>query len=74
MASGVYPENQQEINTLEDFGLIGRHAYSLLACAVVKDREGNLVKLVKVRNPWGNFEWKGNWSDESECWTEEAKK
>jgi len=28
---------------------------------------------VKIRNPWGSFEWKGDWSDNSQVWTEEAK-
>ena len=35
--------------------------------------EGEKVKIIKLRNPWGGFEWKGDWSDYSECWTEEAK-
>ena len=26
-------------------------------------------KLVKLRNPWGNKEWKGDWSDKSPKWT-----
>ena len=29
---------------------------------------------MKLRNPWGSFEWKGDWSDNSECWTDQAKK
>ena len=36
-------------------------------------KDGEDVKLVKLRNPWGSFEWKGDWSEESELWTEEIK-
>ena len=28
---------------------------------------------MKLRNPWGSFEWKGDWSDNSDCWTPELK-
>jgi hypothetical protein len=30
-------------------------------------------KLIQLRNPWGETEWKGDWSDQSEKWTPEAK-
>jgi calpain-15 len=30
--------------------------------------------IVKVRNPWGNKEWKGDWSFGSNNWTPELKK
>ena len=26
-----------------------------------------------MRNPWGNFEWQGDWGDKSDCWTPELK-
>lgn len=29
----------------------------------------HVEKLVKLRNPWGKGEWKGDWSDESYKWT-----
>jgi hypothetical protein len=55
-------------------GLVGSHAYSLLAALTVKDRYGRDVRLVKLRNPWGQGEWKGAWSDASADWTPELKR
>lgn len=28
---------------------------------------------MKIRNPWGHDEWKGDYSDESYLWTESLK-
>ena len=39
-------------------GLVTQHAYSLLDAQVTD--EG--VRLVKLRNPWSRFAWKGRWS------------
>lgn len=39
------------------------------------DAYGDNVKLVKMRNPWGTSgEWKGDWSDKSDCWTPDLRK
>lgn len=47
-----------------DDGLVERHAYSLLSAY-----EDESIKLVCLRNPWGNeIEWNGDWSDESHMW------
>ncbi|KAK7031845.1 calpain catalytic domain-containing protein [Favolaschia claudopus] len=46
-------------------GLIGGHAYSVLRAV-----EYNGKRFVVLRNPWGDSEWTGRWSDGSKEWTE----
>jgi len=31
-------------------------------------------KLLNVRNPWGSFEWDGDWADNSPLWTNDMKR
>merc|ERR1712216_778698 len=50
-------------------GLISGHAYSLITVRSVKTKEGKVLKLCKVRNPHGETEWQGRWSDKSDMWT-----
>ena len=54
-------------------GLIPAHAYSLIQVKEINTRDGKNIKLLNIRNPWGNFEWNGDWSDMSPLWTEEMK-
>lgn len=57
---------------LEEMGLIGFHSYGILDVREVMTDEGN-ERLIKLRNPWGDFEWTGDWSDQSANWTDELK-
>ena len=49
-------------------GLVPGHAYS-----VIQVREAMGHRLLNIRNPWGDLEWAGSWSDQSPLWTEEMK-
>uniref|UniRef100_A0A3Q2DV95 Calpain 2, (m/II) large subunit b n=1 Tax=Cyprinodon variegatus TaxID=28743 RepID=A0A3Q2DV95_CYPVA len=47
--------------------LVKGHAYSLTGAVEVNYR-GRQEKLVRMRNPWGQVEWTGPWSDGSSEW------
>jgi hypothetical protein len=47
-------------------GIVPGHAYTLLDAIEV-----NGIRLLNLRNPWGQFEWQGDWSDKSDLWTDE---
>eukprot|EP00736_Rhodelphis_marinus_P002744 Rmarinus@m.9918 len=48
-------------------GILQGHAYGLLDLQVISD-----VRLLRVRNPWGQREWTGPWSDNSPEWTDDV--
>ena len=50
-------------------GIEDNHAYSILRAVNYKNN-----RLLLVKNPWGETEWNGPWSDGSSEWTSEALK
>jgi len=56
-----------------DSGLVAGHAYAVLQVKEVKSKG---LKLLQLRNPWGEggMEWNGDWSDNSPLWTAEIKR
>nr|XP_034968179.1 calpain-3 isoform X1 [Zootoca vivipara] len=48
-------------------GLVTGHAYSVTAVEEITFK-GDKLKLVRLRNPWGQVEWNGAWSDNSDEW------
>lgn len=67
--SGVYAclwllsvKSQADVEAKLDSGLVKGHAYSVTGAHTVKYKGKNL-QLVRIRNPWGQKEWNGDWSD-----------
>ena len=59
-----------DAETLQSVGLLHGHAYSLLQ--TFKQKKTGL-RLVQLKNPWGSFEWCGEYSDDSPLWTKKLK-
>uniref|UniRef100_A0A7N6A1R7 Calpain-3 n=1 Tax=Anabas testudineus TaxID=64144 RepID=A0A7N6A1R7_ANATE len=55
-------------------GLVKGHAYSVTAVEECKpsQQKDSKVRLVRLRNPWGQVEWNGPWSDNSGEWLGKA--
>jgi len=68
--SGGSEEGQDLISSL---GLVGLHAYAIIDAQTVQTARGP-VNLIMIRNPWGQGEWTGDWSDNSSKWTPAIKK
>ena len=54
--------------SIRELGLLPGHAYLIKAL-----READGMKFIKIRNPWGNHEWLGPYSDCSDKWTPKLK-
>lgn len=48
-------------------GMVPNHSYVITGVEEVPYRHQS-ARLVRVRNPWGDTEWQGAWSDGSEDW------
>ena len=49
-------------------GIVFGHAYSILDL-----KSAGNIKLLQIRNPWGQGEWNGAYSDKSDKWTTRLK-
>ena len=52
-------------------GLEANHAYSVLDVRCLETETS--VRLIRLRNPWGKFSWKGNWSDNDVIWKSKSR-
>lgn len=62
------------VESLLKEGIATSHAYSLLDAREIKDSRGRPRRIVQIRNPWGKYEWNGEFSDQSPSWTPELKR
>ncbi|XP_026821401.1 calpain-A-like [Rhopalosiphum maidis] len=51
-------------------GLHEGHAYSItkITSISIENKKNGTISLIRLRNPWGENEWNGPWSDESVEW------
>ena len=66
MGAGSHSGSDADINA---YGIVQGHAYAILDCIQVDP----YTRLVQLKNPWGETEWKGDWSDNSAKWQGPAK-
>ncbi|XP_010578349.1 PREDICTED: calpain-3 isoform X4 [Haliaeetus leucocephalus] len=67
MASSIDTIMPMQYETRMSCGLVKGHAYSVTAVEETTFK-GEKIRLVRLRNPWGQVEWNGPWSDKSEEW------
>ncbi|XP_028325372.1 calpain-2 catalytic subunit-like isoform X2 [Gouania willdenowi] len=67
MGCSIDITNSYESEAVTSHKLVKGHAYSVTGAEEVNYR-GRKVQLVRIRNPWGQLEWTGPWSDGSSEW------
>ncbi|XP_045392907.1 calpain-8 [Lemur catta] len=58
-----------EAEAITSENLVKGHAYSVTGVEEV-DLRGRPEKLIRLRNPWGEVEWSGAWSDNAPEWND----
>lgn len=66
--------SQTKQDSVSELGLVQLHAYAVLTAKIITTEDGVEHRLVLLRNPWGNTEWTGDWSDSDPRWTPERLK
>ena len=54
-------------------GIVFGHAYTILDVRDIIDSRGIPARVIQIRNPWGKFEWNGDFSDNSPLWTDKQR-
>ncbi|XP_060767389.1 calpain-8 [Neoarius graeffei] len=67
LGSSIDISSAAETEAITRQKLVKGHAYSVTGAEVVHVH-GSPVQLVRLRNPWGQVEWTGAWSDGSKEW------
>lgn len=63
----------QSDQNIHKVGLVPGHAFTLYDAKQGMINSG-LIRLLRIRNPWGCYEFNGRWSDNSPEWNTESRK
>ncbi|CAN2387500.1 Belongs to the peptidase C2 family [Pristimantis euphronides] len=69
MGCSIEIKNAYETEDITSRKLVKGHAYSVTGTEEVVYK-GKTVQLVRLRNPWGDVEWTGAWSDDAPEWND----
>ncbi|XP_030622055.1 calpain-5a [Chanos chanos] len=80
ISCSIRANSQAEMEAKLDCGLVKGHAYAVTDVRRVRLGHGLLayfksekLTMIRMRNPWGEKEWTGPWSDSSEEWKKVSK-
>ncbi|XP_037365709.1 calpain-8 [Talpa occidentalis] len=68
LACSIDISSAAEAEAITTQKLVKSHAYSITGVEEV-DFHGHPEKLIRLRNPWGEVEWTGAWSDDAPEWS-----
>ena len=69
----VEAEDPTKLETAEVVGTLDNHYYGIVLAKEFDLNESETVKLVKLRNPWGDWgEWSGDFCNHGEDWDRNA--
>ncbi len=76
MACAINTKSQFEIEQKLSCGLIKGHAYAITKVESITSKGNSMfnflpigrekLHMIRLRNPWGQSEWRGRWSDNSQ--------
>lgn len=78
MCCAITPHSHEEAEMRTNVGLVKGHAYGITACRKINIGDTGLfsifkgaqkVRMVRLKNPWGEREWNGAFSDGSPEWS-----
>ncbi|XP_076846907.1 calpain-5a [Brachyhypopomus gauderio] len=80
ISCSIRATSQADMEARLDCGLVKGHAYAVTDVRKVRLGHGLLaffkaekLSMIRLRNPWGEREWNGPWSDSSEQWQKVSK-
>lgn len=73
IASCIISGNSVNQAEVKNSGLYVKHYYSILQVREEEKDDETKIQLILLRNPWGELEWNGPWSDGCDQWNANPK-